>query len=176
MKFEKIVLLVALLATPLFVKCQTQKKDNIEVWQNSSGSISISHPKDWIKWELNSGEVVAFVTPKDGPDDRFPDMLVLRESVNYMNQSLQDLEESAKRDIKQQPNMELVSSEQVKVGNYTALKTIMDQVTGDELRLINYTYTIGDKIYLLSLSIEKRNFDRFKSIGEASAKSLKVEQ
>ncbi len=174
MKIHRLLVLPILVVLPLLVQCQTPNKKDWETWQSPTGTISISHPKSWIVWKMNAGEVVGFVTPKDNPNDRFPDMLVLMASDNINNETLDDVEARWTQEMKGKPTFNIVSAEHVKLGDHTVFKTIADQIEGDELRLVNYTYTIGEKIYMLSMSIEKRNYDRFKAVGEEAAKSLMV--
>lgn len=135
------------------------------------GNISISHPSHWIEFDLGAGKLVTFLAPKESENDHYPDEFSFAVYPNSQNSKLTQLKDFFISNVTQN-NFKLISSEILKENGREYLKAIFDQ---GEIRMVAYEFVQGENIYLLTLNIERANYEKFLSIGDKAFQSLKVE-
>lgn len=152
---------------------EAQQKDGWLTWNNSANTITISYPKDWAETELNAGEIVAFVAPKTGAKDIYPDMFVLRAFPDSGVKNIDQLKIFAQKTLSSKWDFKITSSQKIK----TADKEYIKSVAEDSKRgvvLVMYTMLKESRIFFFTLNIEKGNFEHYSPIGQRAFDSLTI--
>lgn len=152
---------------------QTQQKDGWLTWNNNSNTITISYPKDWTEAKLNAGEIVAFLAPKTDSKDNYPDMILLRAFPDSGIKNIDGLKDFAQKTLSPKWNFKITSSQKIKTADKEYIKSIAE----DDKRgvvLLMYTLLKEGRIFFLTLNVEKRNFERYKSVGQHAFDSLLI--
>ena len=152
-----------------------QQKEGWLTWTSADNTISISYPKEWSEIKLNSGEIAGFAAPKDGEQDHYSDMLVLRAFPDSGIKSIDKLRNYAATTLSPEWHFRIMSSQKIvtKAGQY--IKSIAED-KGKKVILVMYTLLKEDKIFFLTLNIEKRNYERYKAAGDTAFESLAVKR
>ena len=142
-------------------------------WSSASNTISISYPKEWTEKKLNAGEIVAFVAPKTDEKDTYPDMLVLRAFPDSGIKDLARLKDFARGTLSSRWNFKMVSSQKLGTGDRQYIKSVAEDSKRNVV-LVMYTFLKNDRIIFLTLNVEKRNYEKYKSAGQRAFDSLEV--
>ena len=152
-----------------------QPKEEWLTWANVRNTVSISYPKDWSEVKLNAGEIVAFVAPKTDAKDTYPDMLVLRAFPDSGIKDIDRLKNFASGTLSKEWNFKMVSSEKVTAGDKQYIKSVAEDSKRNVV-LVMYTLLKEDKIFFLTLNVEKRNYEKYKSISQHAFDSMLIER
>jgi hypothetical protein len=161
----------------LFFACTSygQQKGGWLTWNNADNTISISYPKEWNELKLDGGEIVAFTAPKDNPQDKYPDMLVLRAFPDSGEKNIDRLKDFARTTLSPAWNFKITSSQKIVTKDMEYIKSIAED-KGRKVVLVMYTLLKGDKIYFLTLNVEARNYERYKTVGDQAIESLVIKK
>src|SRR5689334_10305084 len=155
----KIILFFLLLSS---ASVYAQQKDGWLTWSNGDKTISISYPKDWTERKLNAGEIIAFIAPKSSAQDSYPDMIVLRSFPDSGIKDINRLKDFARHTLSPDWNFKITSSEKITAGNREYIKSIAEDKRRNVV-LVMYTMLKEDHIFFLTLNVEKRNYEKYKS-------------
>lgn len=155
------------------IASSTQQKDGWLTWNNADNTISISYPKEWTETKLNAGEIVAFVAPKTNAKDSYPDMLVLRAFPDSGIKDINRLKNFARSTLSPEWNFKITSSQKIKAGDKEYIKSVAED-NKRQVVLAMYTLLKEDRIFFLTLNVEKRNYERYKSAGQRVFDSLVI--
>jgi hypothetical protein len=162
-----------LLLQLFFSAAIAQQKDGWLTWTNGDNSISISYPKEWTEKKLNAGEIVAFVAPKTNEKDHYPDMLVLRAFPDSGIKDIDKLKNFARNTLNRDWNFKMISSQKLGTGEKQYIKSVAEDSKRNVV-LAMYTLLKDDKIFFLTLNVEKRNYEKYKSAGQDAFDSLVI--
>lgn len=152
-----------------------QQSEERLTWNSADNTVSISYPKEWTEQKLNAGEVIAFAAPKDNAEDRYPDMLILRAFPDSGLTSIDSLKNYAHTTLNPAFKFKVSSSQKIVAKDKEYIKTIAEEGDGKVI-LVMYTLLKEDKIYFLTLNIEKRNYEKYKSAGDRAFESLEIKR
>jgi hypothetical protein len=155
------------------VAVYAQQKGGWHIWNNADNTIAISYPDEWTEMKLNAGEIVAFVAPKTNADDKYPDMLVLRAFPDSGIKDINKLKDFAKSTLSPKWNFKITSSQKITAGKTEYIKSVAED-TKNNVVLLMYTLLKEDKIFFLTLNVEKRNYESYKSVGQRAFDSLTI--
>ncbi|MBK5284612.1 MAG: hypothetical protein JJE25_04365 [Bacteroidia bacterium] len=152
-----------------------QQEAGLLTWNNTENTISISYPKEWTELKLNGQEIIAFTAPKDNAEDHYPDMLVLRAFPDSGEKNIDRLKDYARSTLNPEFKFKISFSKKIIAKDKEYIKTIAEKGDG-KVVLVMYTLLQEDKIFFLTLNVEKKNYERYKSVGEHAFESLAVKQ
>ncbi len=155
------------------VTVYAQQKEGWLTWNNGDNTISISYPKEWTETKLNAGEVVAFLAPKTSAMDKYPDMLVLRSFPDSGIKDINRLKNFARNTLSPEWNFKITSSQKLATGDKQYIKSVAEDRKRNVV-LVMYTLLKDDKIFFLTLNVEKKNYERYKSAGQRAFESLAI--
>ena len=155
--------------------CYGQQSEGWLTWNNADNTVSISYPKEWTEQKLNAGEIIAFTAPKDNAEDHYSDMLVLRAFPDSGMKSIDSLKNYARTTLSPQWNFKITSSKKIVTKDTEYIKSVAEDKE-KKVVLVMYTLLKEDKIYFLTLNIEKRNYEKYKSEGDRAFESLEVKR
>lgn len=161
--------LLLLLAAPAFA----QQKDGWVAWTSADKTVSISYPKEWTEKKLNAGEIVAVVAPKTDAKDTYPDMLLLRAFPDSGIKDINRLKNFAQSTLSPEWNFKIISTEKLGKGDKQYIKSVAED-NKRKVVLAMYTLLRDDKIFFLTLNVEKRNYEKYKSIGQHAFDSMVI--
>jgi hypothetical protein len=152
-----------------------QQEEGWLSWNNAGNTVSISYPKEWAERKLDAEEIIAFTAPKDNADDHYSDMLVLRAFPDSGMTSIDSLKNFVRTTLSPQWNFKITSSNKIVSKDREYIKSVAEDKE-KKVVLVMYTLLKEDKIYFLTLNIEKRNYERYKSVGDRAVESLVIKR
>src|SRR5688500_2824663 len=157
----------------LFAVAVYAQQGEWHMWNSADNTLSISYPDEWIEMKLNAGEIVAFVAPKTDANDKYPDMLVLRAFPDSGIKDIDRYKNFAKSTLSPKWNFKITSSQKITAGKKEYIKSVAEDSKRNVV-LVMYTLLKEDKIFFLTLNIEKRNHESYKTIGQRAFDSLAI--
>jgi hypothetical protein len=174
MGFRKRINKLHLVFLSLFaVAVYAQQKGEWHIWNNADSTLSISYPDEWTEMKLNSGEIVAFVAPKTDVNDKYPDMMVLRVFSDSGIKDINHYKSFAQTTLSPKWNFKMTSSQKITAGKKEYIKSVAEDSKRNVV-LVMYTLLKEDKIFFLTLNVEKRNYESYKSVGQRAFDSLTI--
>jgi len=149
------------------------QKGEWHTWTNADKTISISYPDEWTEMKLDAGEIVAFVAPKTDVNDKYPDMLLLRAFPDSGIKDIDHYKNFAQSTLSPKWNFKITSSQKITTGKTEYIKSIAEDNKRDVV-LVMYTLLKEDRIFFLTLNVEKRNYENYKSVGQRAFDSLAI--
>jgi hypothetical protein len=150
-----------------------QQSEEWLTWNSADNTVSISYPKEWTEQKLNAGEVIAFAAPKDNTEDHYPDMIILRAFPDSGAKNIDRFKDFARNTLNPDFKFKISSSQKIVAKDKVYIKTVAEEGDGKVI-LIMYALLKEDKLYFLTLNIEKRNYERYKSVGDGTVESLEI--
>jgi|KBSSwiStaDraftv2_1062776.scaffolds.fasta_scaffold1722273_1 hypothetical protein len=172
-KLDKLHLIFfSLFAVALYAQ---QQKDGWFTWTSGDRSVSVSYPKEWSELKLNAGEIIAFAAPKTDAKDSYPDMLILRSFPDSGIKNIDRLKNFARNTLSPDWNFKMVSSRKITAAGKEYIQSVAED-SKKNVVLLMYTMLKADKIFFLTLNVEKRNYEKYKPVGERVFDSLVISQ
>lgn len=143
---------------------------------NFTKGIRLKYPADWVKEErMPDPVIVIFLSQAEGPTDRF------RENVNIMMETLppgvtlQNYVDYSLNTLKNTPGSSLIESGPTTMANLPAYKTIFSVNNGQMILQYQQISTCkGNKVFTVTYTAEKANYDKFLSTIETLIGSIEI--
>ncbi len=152
--------------------------ENFLTYANSNVGIKMKYPQSWERRNIDNpitGEVVAFVSPKQTDTDKFQEKLTI--SVEDFSGTLDDFNKTSIKDI----NSHLTKADIQKPIDTTLANKSANQLIytgkdgGNSLKNLQVFTLKGEKAYVITYTAEINNYDDFIQATETMIKSFEIQ-
>lgn len=152
--------------------------ENFLTYGNSSLGIKMKYPQSWERRDIDNlitGEVVAFVSPKQSNTDKFQEKLTI--SVEDFSGTLEDFSDTSTKDITRHlVKAEIQKPSDTTLANKSAYKLIYTGKDGEKNLKSMQLFTLkGDKAYVITYTAAIDNYNDFIQTAETMIKSFEIE-
>lgn len=168
------VLATSIVIVPIFINLDP-KTENFLTYQNSTAGIKMKYPQSWERQDINNpltGEVVAFLSPKQSNVDKFQEKLTI--SVEDFSGTLDEFSNSSIKDISNHlTEAKIINTSEKNLAYQRANQLVFTGKDGNNslknwqiLTLRNY------KAYIITYTAEIDNYDAFSQKAETMVNSV----
>jgi len=171
--------LAALLVTIVILLFQfITPKENLLNYENPSYGIKIKYPQNWEMQNINNpitGEVVAFLSPKQGNANKSPEKLTI--SVEDFSGTLDEFSNSSIKDIKNHmTDAKIVNRSSAILSHKLANQLVFTgKDEGSRLKNLQVFTLKADKAYVITYTAEIDNYDDFIQKADSMIKSFEIQ-
>jgi serine/threonine-protein kinase len=156
--------IAAVLATAIVLLFQFINQEKFLPYENSTYGIKIKYPQTWQKQYINNpitGEVVAFLSPKQSNTDKFQEKLTI--SVEDFSGTLDEFSSSSIQDISNHlTEAKIVNKNEINLGYQRANQLVFTGKDGDNrLKNLQVLTLRNYKAYVITYTAEIDNYDDF---------------
>lgn len=168
------VLATSIVIVPIFINLDP-KTENFLTYQNSTAGINMKYPQSWERQDINNpltGEVVAFLSPKQSNVDKFQEKLTI--SVEEFSGTLDEFTDSSKKDISNHlTEANIINTSERNLAYQRANQLVFTGKDGNN-RLKNWqVLTLRNyKAYIITYTAEIDNYDAFSQKAETMINSV----
>lgn len=147
-------------------------------YANPNVGIKIKYPQSWERRDIDNlitGEVVAFVSPKQGDADKFPEKLTI--SVEDFSGTLEDFSDTSTKDITRHlVKAEIKKPSDTTLANKSAYQLIYTGKDGENNLKSMQLFTLkGDKAYVITYTAAIDNYNDFIQTAQTMIKSFEIQ-
>jgi serine/threonine-protein kinase len=152
--------------------------ENFLTYGNSTLGIKMKYPQSWERRDIDNlitGEVVAFVSPKQSNTDKFQEKLTI--SVEDFSGTLEDFSDTSTKDITRHlVKAEIQKPSDTTLANKSAYQLIYTGKDGEKNLKSMQLFTLrGDKAYVITYTAAIDNYNDFIQTAETMIKSFEIQ-
>ncbi|GAX41803.1 serine/threonine protein kinase [Tolypothrix sp. NIES-4075] len=154
------------------------KPENFLTYANSNVGIKMKYPQSWQRRDIDNlitGELVAFVSPKQSDADKFQEKLTI--SVEDFSGTLEDFSDTSTKDIiRHLVKAQIQKPSETTLANKAAYKLIYTGQDGENNLKSMQLFTLrGDKAYVITYTAAIDNYNDFIQTAQTMIKSFEID-